>query len=505
MCTTKKLGLGIGYFVMGLILIYLFFLQVQAIWSFTVDDAYISLRYAKHWFAGEGLVWNLYEHPVEGYSNFSFVALGALALFLHWEPMFCLKVAGFFGLFFTCVFVYLITRFWFARRESLLPCIGLLLYKGQIIWAVSGLETTVYEALICGSVYFCFKGLGYQHYPATRLELKKLPLFLAGLLLAIAGMTRPEAPVLMAVFFLLLLWNVNDPRLVRRILSLLYYLIPILALYLPYFLWRWNYFGHLVPNSINCKAMTGENSWLLDINYLKLIWPFALLSLPALIKAQDRRLYFLWVPSLVYLILLIGADPIVAFDNRLFLPALALMYPLVLLGINTLIELIKAPLIILYVAYFYFALLFIPFANIENYRFFTEIPVAGEQLRDKLGLWLQEHKNKIGSVVLSDAGKIPYTSEFHFIDSYCLNNATMGQYPAKQKYELFCEQMLSEKPSIIILTSLHSKGIITYAPSDICLKKMLKADKDYRLFETFILNNPNSSYKYEVFYRQSAH
>ncbi|MBZ0266726.1 hypothetical protein K8I85_01090, partial [bacterium] len=50
-------------------------------WSlqFTQDDAYISLRYARHLVEGNGLVFNPGER-VEGYSNFTWTLL--LALFL---------------------------------------------------------------------------------------------------------------------------------------------------------------------------------------------------------------------------------------------------------------------------------------------------------------------------------------------------------------------------------------------------------------------------------------
>lgn len=179
---------------------YLLVLQIQAIWPFTIDDMYISLRYAKNWAAGNGLLWNLNAEPVEGYSNFSFVALGAISIILHINPVLTLKIAGFAGLLATCLFIFLISRFWFTKRESFIPCIWLLLYKGQVIWSVGGLETTVYQALISGSVYFAFRGLGYHFYPAPRGEFKTSGFVLSGLYLSFAGMTRPETPALMLLF-----------------------------------------------------------------------------------------------------------------------------------------------------------------------------------------------------------------------------------------------------------------------------------------------------------------
>ncbi|KTD55656.1 hypothetical protein Lsan_3208 [Legionella santicrucis] len=190
-----------------LLFLYLLILQIQAIWPFTIDDMYISLRYARHWAAGTGLLWNVDAPPVEGYSNFLFVVLGALTLLLKGNPIIVLKIAGLIGLCFTCYFIYLISRFWFSQRKSLLPCLGLLFYKGQIIWALSGLETTVYQALICGSVYFCFRGMGYQLFPDSRGKSENRYFVFAGVFLALAGMARPEAPALMILFFILLCWD----------------------------------------------------------------------------------------------------------------------------------------------------------------------------------------------------------------------------------------------------------------------------------------------------------
>ena len=60
-------------------LVALFFVHAYR-FSFTMDDAYISLRYAKNLVDGLGLVYNPGEF-VEGYSNFSWTML--LAFFLH--------------------------------------------------------------------------------------------------------------------------------------------------------------------------------------------------------------------------------------------------------------------------------------------------------------------------------------------------------------------------------------------------------------------------------------
>lgn len=485
-----------------ILFLYLFALQIQAIWPFTIDDMYISLRYARHWADGEGLLWNTHSAPVEGYSNFSFVALGALSLLLNINPVVTLKIAGIMGLFFTSVFIYGITRFWFNPRQSFIPVIGLLLYKGQIIWAVSGLETTVYQTFICGAVYCCFRGLGYVAFPGVREAPGTLFFLAAGLFLALAGLTRPETPAIMALFFILLCLDIPQYERTLYWRGMFLFVFVQLIIFLPYFLWRWQYYGLLFPNPVYCKGF--KNTTLLDINYLKLVWPFALFATVACVKTQDKRCYFLALPSVLYLILLVGADPIVAFDNRLFLPAFALLLPVALLGVgHTLLNYLKERDQIftacLYVVFFYLLFIFIPMSTLTNYRYFTHNPIKGELLRAQVVKWLATHTHTNDSVVLADAGFIPYQSDRRFIDSYCLNNPAMAQYPKAWMYEQFCHQILQEKPSVIILTSLTKEGQVIYTPSDQCLKSLLNDQKDYKLVASFFNGAQDSSYRYELF------
>lgn len=488
---------------------YLFIAQIVAIWPFTIDDMFIPLRYAKHWVAGYGLLWNLHSPPVEGYSNFSFVGLAALALLLKGNPVVVLKIAGLLGLFFTCCFIYLLSRFWFPKRESFLPCFGLLLYKGQIIWATSGLETSVYEALVSGVIYFCFRGMGYQLFPKSRHAPEYKYFIFAGFLLAIAGMTRPEAPVFMALFFILLCWDKPKKELRKYWYGVLFFCLSLFVCYAPYFFWRFSYFGFLLPNSVYCKGLTKVSTLFLDIKYLTLIWPFIILILPACIKAKDKRHYFLWLPSLVYLLMLADSDPIVAFENRLFLPAFVLLLPLVLQGINIIVYYFWQKedgflIVILYLACFVVAFFCIPVMSLADYRYFSQNPVRGEQLRVKVLNWLNKHAVSGNSVVLADSGMIPYFSNLDFIDSYCLNNLSMAHYQIERRYEQFCNKILLEKPSIIILTSLIEKGQVRYTPSDVCLKALLGKKNHYKLSKIFVSNNPDSIYRYELFTNSSS-
>lgn len=484
-----------------LLFVYFFLLQILAIWPFTIDDMYITLRYARHWASGVGLVWNIGEPPVEGYSNFSFVVLGRLALTLGLDPVTVLKSAGVIGLLLTCVAVFKLSRFWFVVRIALIPPAWLLTYKGQIIWSVGGLETTVYQALICFAVFFIFKGLGYRAYPEKMQPGSLLPFIIAGFLMALAGMSRPEAPALM-LLMIVLVWF-NRPRPINQIIL---FTGTIILCFAPYFLWRWHYYGRLFPNPVYCKGLADVMDLTLAKNYLQLAWPFILLAIPAVIWSKDRRHYFLWLPSVVYLILLLGADPVVAFANRLFLPAFVLLLPLTLQGIKILISwyLNRHDSVfdaMLYLSAFLIAFFFIPGMSLAEYRQFSQNPRAGERLRQQVVQWLQQHTNKDSHVVLADSGLIPYQSRHQFIDSYCLNNAAMTKDPSADMYHRLCHHVLFTQPEVIILTSLREKGQVIYTPTDACLASVLQSGNTYRLQVSFSAGDERSLYQYEIFTR----
>ena len=77
---TSSLSRRIGFFApIGLV----HWALVGRFW-FVCDDAFISFRYARNWVEGHGLRYNLGDHtPVEGYSNFLWVVVSAVAEWFH--------------------------------------------------------------------------------------------------------------------------------------------------------------------------------------------------------------------------------------------------------------------------------------------------------------------------------------------------------------------------------------------------------------------------------------
>ncbi|MCE0724440.1 MULTISPECIES: protein LphB [Legionella] len=461
---------------------YFLLLQSHAAWSFIIDDVYIPLRYAKHWISGSGLLWNRGEAPVEGYSSFSFLLLSAAGMALNLNPILLLKVAGFLGLAFTTCAVYCLSRLLCSMWFALIPCFWLLMYRGQIFWAVSGMETAVYQAFICFALFFLLRGIGYTLFPAIRTQSKPLFLVFSGLFFAFAALTRPEAPILALLFYMLALWD--RPSFFKTYYWHLFLSGLVFAgIFVPYFFWRWHYFGRLLPNPIYCKGFSNEFIYKLDWSYLRFAWPFLLLAAAASYKSKDKLLYFFWLPSLIYLLLLLNADPLSAYFNRLFLPAFALILPLALQGLMRFLdkylpERNEVYAFTLYIIAGNIAFFFIPAMSLKAYRTFTINPQQGEVLRERVADWLDRYIPQGSWVALGDVGLIGYRSNLNFLDSYCLNNKAMSFHP--DMYQWQCDEVMKIKPEVIILQStIDKKGQLYYPATDACLREKLKTNSKY--------------------------
>ena len=90
--------------IVTLFILHAVFLAVPA------EDSFISFRYAKNLAEGYGLVWNIGELPVEGYTNFLWVIICTLGTIAGFD---IILFAQFFGItagIFTLFYVYNISR-----------------------------------------------------------------------------------------------------------------------------------------------------------------------------------------------------------------------------------------------------------------------------------------------------------------------------------------------------------------------------------------------------------
>jgi hypothetical protein len=223
----------------------------------TVEDAWISLRYAKNLADGYGLVFNPLGHHEEGYSNLSLVLLVALLGKLKFDFLIAAKLIGIVSVYVTSFFILWLAREFSRTIENskealnfyivfLLTTISSYLFSNwTAYWATSGLETKLYE---CGlaSLYACLIAF------IIRPDIKKV--ILASVLCGCLVITRPEAllNIPIALIFIFLSTYIKKDKLDAFVYATRFSLI-VLGFVGIYFSWRLYYHGEWISNPAMVK------------------------------------------------------------------------------------------------------------------------------------------------------------------------------------------------------------------------------------------------------------
>jgi hypothetical protein len=205
-------------------------------------------------------------------------------------------------------------------------------------WSEGGLETALFTFLLT---------LGIFLYLDEELEERHWPL--SGIVLALAAMTRPEGVLVFAALgahALLRDWITR-----RKLLPLRrrwVFLGGFLLIYLPYWIWRYDYYGHLFPNTWYLKGR--ESSWEMGLAYFASflrevpVW-LALVAAAIPFGFRRYRALLLGVTALVVVpyivhVIRVGGDfmPL----HRFFVPLLPLLYLVIQEGAAGLSELVRS-------------------------------------------------------------------------------------------------------------------------------------------------------------------
>jgi hypothetical protein len=446
---------------------------IISIWDFTTDDAYISWFYARQLVNGNGLLWHADLPRVEGYSNFLWIIIAAFIMKFKLPLITTIKFISCFSLGAALVFLYRLGRLFFSPLLSMLPVFIFSHFLGVAWWTVSGMESMFYCALSLLLIWQCTVALGYrtveEKNPASRVHAVSTSAWAltSGALLLLC-LTRFEGaiwgiPVLLFVCCHLKRHGVRTVFVESKTIYIwgVVFLICFLLPYAVYFIWRLEYFGHWIPNSYRCKALKPGQIFTVDLDYLLIILPLLIASLPYFWSAKDCRHWLLWSPSVLYALLLWKADPVIAHFLRLFLGPLALFSLLPVLGFVHFLnyfeqkkldpKLLTAGIIILFTVWF------VPGnepiylqALLKQYQERTQIRLAVAKI-------INTQATNGSTVLLGDCGLIPFKvslrKDIRFIDSDCLNNAELTQAPYNKDLNLYAEYIATQvKPEWIITT-----------------------------------------------------
>ena len=213
---------------------------------YTVDDAFISLRYARNLAQGHGLVYSTDgSERVEGYTNFLWVVIeaGLFRMGLEREILPVLKGVGIgFGLLFLLA-CYAVAKRLFDSTDAGLAAVFLIVCSGYFaFWSIGGLETPLYLFLLIAALYCCL-----------RMEEWRFAALAAACFVA-AALTRPEGAVLFAGIATVELAGSVAGKSPTRSSRWLLAVGIFAAVYGTYFVLRWNYYGYFLPNTFYAKT-----------------------------------------------------------------------------------------------------------------------------------------------------------------------------------------------------------------------------------------------------------
>jgi hypothetical protein len=308
-------------------------LILGALWAWSLvwasDDAYISFRYARNFARGHGLVFNPGER-VEGYTDFLWTVLvaGLIRLgFAAGENAIIVSLLAFLALLVT---VWRLAESKSPSRSPTLPVAAALTAASYTVasFATSGLETVLAALLVLTALYAAEAGR-----PVT-----------AGALAVLSVLCHPDHLIFYGALGAALALTARSWP--ARVEVLLRYAIPFVLLFVPYFAWRWHYYGDPMPNTYYAKSgalayFSQGGIYLLVTFVTGGMWaavPLAAVGLWHLRRSVTGCFALLSLPLYLGYVAKIGGDFML---GRLYVPVLPLIFLLVEVGLRVL--LVRSP------------------------------------------------------------------------------------------------------------------------------------------------------------------
>lgn len=420
-------------------------------YNYVVDDAYISYRYARNLVDGHGLVFNPGER-VEGYTNFLWVMMTALGMQAGLDPVHLTKVLCFAFSAMTLIVLYFYAGRVFGIKGPvrLLPPLLAAASPALAVWSLGGLETTFFTFVVTAAVL--------SH--LSDLERGRIPLASSAFSL-LASLARPEGIVVAVILFADLLRRRPGVR------ALGLWLLPLAAGYLPYFAWRYSYYGFLFPNTFYAKTGGGLDHAARGLSYAKDYfispggWLFLFALVPLVTLRRKWGLVLVVCAVWTAYVIVVGGDGLAM--HRFFVPAIPLLFLLASAGVREAAHCLagargrRAEACLIAVV---FALgigtTFYPSLSSRDKDFVIEDRIRVQGNWVPIGKWLSSYARPGDSIAVTAAGALPYYSGLYTIDMLGINDVHIAhrEMPAgragiagHEKYDM--EYVLSKRPTYI--------------------------------------------------------
>jgi hypothetical protein len=415
-----------------------------------IDDAMISMRYAQHLAAGQGLVWNVGEPPIQGFTNLGWVLLmSAVHLLRLPGNSISLAVMSISATILAAnalvshrICLSILPT---ARIAPLLAATITAFYFPLVFWSLRGMEVGLLVLLVSLAVLAALEREGTSRSVAV------------GLLLSVALLVRLDAAV-QALF--ILGYMVAFKRSGRNAAWLSALIVGLT--FAGILLFQQTYFGQALPNTYYHKMTGGDlvdrlghgglvflQYALRDVIVLALVAAVGMLRYRQLRSPEALLLAGLFTVQCVYSVWVGGdyAEPEVASANRFIaqgVPALIVLFALVLDRLLDAIAHAGAHTNAWLVALIAGLAALLAASGMPWYRWAEDnAPLLRSDIRRvRAGLAIAGHTSQDAVIATHAAGQIPYFSGRRTIDLLGLNDPVIAHgsrrtsfYPGHDKWD----------------------------------------------------------------------
>ncbi len=391
------------------------------------DDSFITFRYAENLAHGQGLVFNPGER-VEGYTTFLWAVLMAGAIKLGGDVIVVSQVMGLIA---GGGILWLIYRFGKRYEQPLagaLAAVMLAATAGFARYAVSGFEMLFFTFLLL---------LGTTLY-LNALE-RGWHIGWASIVFVLAAMTRPEGVLvfgLVSLHFLMVLWRESSIDTRRKAVQFAEWAASFGVLYGIYFLWRWHFYGYLLPNTFYAKVgQPGVSLFLRGLSYLLLMAIVSNPQIPLFTFAifwwkkpmAGKTLFLSIIIGYAFYLATVGGDDYKNFGIRFLLPLLPLIYLAGAFGfaekLSGLSSAARSKVIVIVLSSL--MVIFGLWSAPERSAYHTVIDWRWIDLAQ----WLENYAQPDDTLAVDAAGTLPFFTKLHTIDMHGLNDAHIAHLP----------------------------------------------------------------------------
>jgi hypothetical protein len=373
------------------------------------------MQYARNIASGNGFSFNAGE-PGYGVTSPLWVLFITIPYYLGFNALVFSKVLDLsFFILSVLIFYQLACHYWERRKNTAVLAVSVFMINAWIVrWTFTGMETSFAVFLTLAAFYLYFRG-SYN-----------LLFFSLGAL----QLVRPETFILAGIFFIFFIIRqmLAKSFSIKNTLTAIFCYLVLIA---PFFIYAYNSFGTILPNTAFGKS-TLTLSTAIIINQLKEI--FKTLSAASAIEMlltavfilmffrKDRKeeyyLPLIWIAGLIMLYTVTDADIISRY--------LLIISPFfIFIGFSVFARFRKLSMIL-------YVVIYLVFTSFSEYIFYNYVKPHTDNFSKgvnecfiPVGMWLNQNTPQGSKILVNDVGAIGYYSNRYIIDAAALINSDL--------------------------------------------------------------------------------